>query len=92
MQKVCFVQSALGCELSEMEGKVFETLHEADYSLEEVLQLLGVDLHYLQSNLLTANTQHLTTFRLQQRARHVFSEAARVYQVQLVYNFNSRSG
>ena len=32
----------------------------------QVLELLGVTLDWLQKNVLTPNTQHLTTFRLHQ--------------------------
>jgi len=74
------VQEKVGVEVGQMVGKVDSVLHQEDFTLQEVLELLGVSLAWLQNNVLTPNTQHLTTFRLHQRAKHVYSEAARVYQ------------
>jgi len=74
------IQEKVGVEVGQMVEKVDSVLHQEDFTLEEVLELLGVTLDWLQKNVLTPNTQHLTTFRLHQRAKHVYSEAARVYQ------------
>jgi len=74
------IQEKVGVEVGQMVEKVDNVLHQEDFSLEEVLELLGVTLDWLQKNVLTQNTQHLTSFRLHQRAKHVYSEAARVYQ------------
>uniref|UniRef100_A0A8D0C741 Galactokinase 2 n=1 Tax=Scleropages formosus TaxID=113540 RepID=A0A8D0C741_SCLFO len=46
--------------------------------LKEVCQTLGVSLEQLRDGVLSANTQHVTHFKLHQRAQHVYSEAARV--------------
>ena len=74
------VQEHVGVEISQMVEKVETVFHEEDYTVEEVLEILEIDKDYLKENILTANTQELTRFRLYQRALHVYSEAARVYQ------------
>jgi len=74
------VQQKVGVEVIKMVEKVESVLHQEDYSRKEVLEILGEDEAWLQSKVLTPNTQSLETFRLYQRAKHVYSEAARVYQ------------
>jgi len=74
------VQEHVGVETSQMMEKVETIFHEEDYTVEELLGILEIDKEYLQKNILTANTQDVKTFRLYQRAMHVYSEAARVYQ------------
>uniref|UniRef100_A0A4X1SNP6 Galactokinase 2 n=2 Tax=Sus scrofa TaxID=9823 RepID=A0A4X1SNP6_PIG len=48
--------------------------------LEEVCQCLGISLQELKTQILSPNTQDVLTFKLYQRAKHVYSEAARVLQ------------
>jgi len=74
------VQEQVGVEVGQMVEKVAAVLHPEDYTLEEVLEVLEVPLAWLESTVLTANTRHLRTFRLHQRALHVYTEAARVFQ------------
>ena len=74
------VQEHVGVETAQMVEKVESVLHEEDYTVQEVMDILEIDKDYLQANILTANTQDVATFRLYQRAMHVYSEAARVYQ------------
>lgn len=63
---------------------VEEILHPESYSKEEVCKILGITPQQLCDNILSANTQHVTHFKLYQRARHVYSEAARVLQFKAV--------
>uniref|UniRef100_A0A4W3K0J2 Galactokinase 2 n=1 Tax=Callorhinchus milii TaxID=7868 RepID=A0A4W3K0J2_CALMI len=46
--------------------------------LEEVCQYLGINQKELVTSILSQNTQDVTSFKLHQRAKHVYSEAARV--------------
>uniref|UniRef100_A0A8C9VCP0 Galactokinase 2 n=1 Tax=Scleropages formosus TaxID=113540 RepID=A0A8C9VCP0_SCLFO len=78
VQRLSEVQAALGASLEEMLTMVQEVLHPEPYSREEVCQTLGVSLEQLRDGVLSANTQHVTHFKLHQRAQHVYSEAARV--------------
>lgn len=78
--KLAQVQTELESSLEEMEALVEEVLHPEPYSREEVCKVLGISTEQLCSKLLSANTQHVTHFRLYQRAKHVYSEARRVLQ------------
>ncbi|XP_065727278.1 N-acetylgalactosamine kinase isoform X3 [Phocoena phocoena] len=48
--------------------------------LEEICRCLGISLQELKTQILSPNTQDVLTFKLYQRAKHVYSEAARVLQ------------
>ena len=80
LTKLKDVQEHVGVAISQMVDKVESVLHQEDYTAQEVTDILGIDLAELRAAILTANTQEVTVFRLHQRARHVYSEAARVYQ------------
>uniref|UniRef100_A0A673TT38 Galactokinase 2 n=1 Tax=Suricata suricatta TaxID=37032 RepID=A0A673TT38_SURSU len=74
------VQAKLDISLEEMLGIVEETLHPEPYSPEEVCRGLGISLQELRTQILSPNTQDVLIFKLYQRAKHVYSEAARVLQ------------
>jgi len=74
------VQVKAGVSIAEMLDKVENVLHPEDYTVEEVMEILDIDKDYLKSNVLTPNTQNVERFRLYQRAKHVYSEADRVYR------------
>ncbi|XP_047622355.1 N-acetylgalactosamine kinase isoform X6 [Phacochoerus africanus] len=74
------VQAKLGVSLEEMLLITEDTLHPEPYSPEEVCQCLGISLQELKTQILSPNTQDVLTFKLYQRAKHVYSEAARVLQ------------
>ncbi|XP_071611364.1 N-acetylgalactosamine kinase isoform X3 [Heliangelus exortis] len=74
------VQTKLGVSLEEMLTIVEEVLHPEPYSTEEICKCLGISLEELRSQILTQNTQDVSTFKLYQRAKHVYSEAARVLE------------
>ena len=80
MRRLKDLQIKAGLELTQMEEKLNSLLHTEDYTVEEVMKILGIDTEYLKTNILTANTQEVQRFRLYQRAKHVYSEAARVYK------------
>merc|ERR1712142_111269 len=82
------VQEHVGVEISQMVEKVENIFHEEDYTVDEMLEILEIDQDYLKKNILTANTQDIKIFRLYQRAMHVYSEAARVYQFMNVCESN----
>ncbi|XP_036400290.1 N-acetylgalactosamine kinase [Megalops cyprinoides] len=78
------VQAELAASLEEMAQIVEEVLHPEPYSREEICQRLGITLESLCSDILSPNTQHVTHFKLYQRAKHVYGEAARVLQFRAV--------
>lgn len=78
------VQSALRMPLDEMETLVDRVFHPEPYNREEICKALGITSQQFCSELLSANTQHVTHFRLYQRAKHVYSEAGRVLEFKAV--------
>lgn len=82
--KLAQVQTELKASLEEMLSLVDEVLHPEPYTREEICKVLGVTSEKFSTELLSANTQHVTHFRLHQRAKHVYSEAARVLQFKSV--------
>ncbi|XP_023672848.2 N-acetylgalactosamine kinase [Paramormyrops kingsleyae] len=78
MQRLGEVQAELGASLEDMLALVEEVLRPEPYSREEVCQVLGISQEELESSVLSANTRHVTHFKLRQRAWHVYGEAARV--------------
>ncbi|XP_028563093.2 N-acetylgalactosamine kinase isoform X2 [Podarcis muralis] len=80
MAKLQEVQVKLKLSLEEMLAVVEEVLHPAPYSIEEIGKNLGISSKELRTQILSQNTQDVTTFKLYQRAKHVYSEAARVLE------------
>ncbi|XP_044521115.1 N-acetylgalactosamine kinase [Gracilinanus agilis] len=74
------VQVKLGVNLEEMLLLVEEVFHLEPYSPEEICKCLEISLEELRTQILSKNTQDVLLFKLYQRAKHVFSEAARVLQ------------
>ncbi|XP_036751031.2 N-acetylgalactosamine kinase isoform X4 [Manis pentadactyla] len=74
------VQAKLGVSLEEMLLITEDALHTEPYSPEEVCRCLGISLQELRTQILSPNTQDVPIFKLCQRAKHVYSEAARVLQ------------
>ncbi|XP_029430384.1 N-acetylgalactosamine kinase isoform X2 [Rhinatrema bivittatum] len=78
------VQTKLGVGFEEMLTLVEKILHPEPYSREEICECLGISLQELRSTILSQNTQDVCSFKLYQRAKHVYSEAARVLQFKKV--------
>ncbi|XP_059952789.1 N-acetylgalactosamine kinase isoform X4 [Mesoplodon densirostris] len=74
------VQAKLGVSLEEMLLITEDALHSEPYSPEEICRCLGISLQELKTQILSPHTQDVLTFKLYQRAKHVYSEAARVLQ------------
>ncbi|ETN58226.1 galactokinase [Anopheles darlingi] len=74
------LQKALGYTLEDMESLVNSNLTQLSYTRPEILKMLEVSDEDFSENLLTANTRTAQTFKLKQRALHVFQEALRVEQ------------
>jgi len=78
------VQIALSGSLQQMIDWVDQHLHQAPYTKEEIIDLLDLTNEELDTSVLTNNTKHLQSFKLYQRAYHVFSEAHRVEEYQRI--------
>ncbi|XP_033023696.1 N-acetylgalactosamine kinase isoform X1 [Lacerta agilis] len=74
------VQVKLKLSLEEMLAVVEEVFHPEPYSIEEIGKNLGISSKELRTQILSQNTQDVTSFKLYQRAKHVYSEAARVLE------------
>lgn len=62
----------------EMIVVVEEVLSDHVYTKDNALSLLGISNENFNQTILSANTQHMETFKLAQRAKHVYMEADRV--------------
>ncbi|KAM4747942.1 N-acetylgalactosamine kinase [Rhinophrynus dorsalis] len=78
LMKLGDLQTKLGINLEHILTVVEEVLHPEPYTREEICESLGISLEELRASILSPNTQDVTTFKLYQRAKHVYSEAARV--------------
>lgn len=78
--KLAQVQTELKATFKEILCLVEDKLHPEPYSRDELCKVLGVTPQQFASDLLSPNTQHLTHFKLYQRAKHVYGEAGRVHQ------------
>ncbi|GLH01087.1 N-acetylgalactosamine kinase [Gryllus bimaculatus] len=74
INKLADLQVSLKLTLAEMEDIVAETLHEHPYTKEEVCQALEVTEQELEHTSLNPKVKHVKTFKLFQRALHVFRE------------------
>ncbi|KAE8617826.1 hypothetical protein XENTR_v10009206 [Xenopus tropicalis] len=78
LMKLGDLQAKLGVSFEDIMAVVEEILHPEPYTREEICECLGMSLEELCEKILSQNTQDVATFRLYQRAKHVYSEAARV--------------
>ncbi|XP_055629062.1 N-acetylgalactosamine kinase [Toxorhynchites rutilus septentrionalis] len=72
------LQNIIGFTMEEMETLVEEHLTQQDYSRQELLGIFEIDKEDFVQNLLTNNTRDAQSFKLRQRALHVFQESIRV--------------
>uniref|UniRef100_A0A3Q3JCG1 Galactokinase 2 n=2 Tax=Monopterus albus TaxID=43700 RepID=A0A3Q3JCG1_MONAL len=84
LMKLAQVQLEMKASLEAMLALVDKVLHPEPYSREEICKVLGITSEQFSTELLSANTQHVTHFKLHQRAKHVYGEAARVLQFKTV--------
>ena len=79
-------KDVLDLPLSEMSAVVTECLHPGAYSREEVCAILEVTDEEFAKECLTEKSADVTTFKLLDRAKHVFEEANRVYEFKKTAN------
>ena len=91
IKKLMMLSDALKVPLSEMSGVVTECLHHEPYSREEVCQLLEVSDDEFAAECLTEKSKDVTSFKLHDRAKHVYEEADRVYKFYSTANSGSNS-
>lgn len=82
VQRLIDVQEKLGAGLDEMVSVVRAELHEEPYTIEEIIECLGTTYARLKNISLLGSFNESQTFKLRQRALHVFQEASRVLAFQ----------
>ncbi|KAL6261505.1 hypothetical protein P5V15_006593 [Pogonomyrmex californicus] len=78
IQRLSDIQERLASDLDEMVTIVMTDLHEEPYTLDKICESLGTDYERLKKTSLVSSFNISQTFKLQQRALHVFQEAGRV--------------
>ncbi|XP_039309322.1 N-acetylgalactosamine kinase isoform X2 [Solenopsis invicta] len=78
VQRLIDIQERLTSDLDEMVTIVMTELHKEPYTLDEICECLGTDYEQLKKTSLVSCFNISQTFKLQQRAQHVFQEAGRV--------------
>ncbi|KOX67564.1 N-acetylgalactosamine kinase [Melipona quadrifasciata] len=78
VQRLIDVQERLGMTVDEMVSVVTTDLHEEPYTLNEISKNLGTTNEKLREISLLQSFSDAQTFKLKQRALHVYQEAARV--------------
>lgn len=73
IRKLGELQKALNLDLPSMIQLVETSLHPQPYTKEELLRELETTSNNLDEVSLTTNTRHIQTFKLYQRAIHVFT-------------------
>ncbi|KAK5642851.1 hypothetical protein RI129_009018 [Pyrocoelia pectoralis] len=86
------LQTALNVNLHTMIALVMKILHENPYTKEEIADELSITTAILEQTSLTPNTKHIESFKLHQRALHVFQEALRVQKFHETCNNFSSEG
>ncbi|XP_032688245.1 N-acetylgalactosamine kinase [Odontomachus brunneus] len=89
VQRLIDVQERLAFNLDEMITAVMTELHEEPYTLDEICESLGTSYERLKETSLVGSFNTSQTFKLRQRALHVFQEAGRVLAFRRV---NEESG
>ncbi|XP_020283048.1 N-acetylgalactosamine kinase isoform X2 [Pseudomyrmex gracilis] len=79
VRRLIDIQERLAFELDEMVTVVMTDLHEEPYTFDEICECLGTDYDRLEKTSLVSSFSAAQTFKLRQRALHVFQEAGRVF-------------
>ncbi|XP_017792051.1 PREDICTED: N-acetylgalactosamine kinase [Habropoda laboriosa] len=80
VQRLINVQESLGLSVDEMVSVVTTELHEEPYTLSEISKNLDTTNEKLKEISLLRSFSDSQTFKLKQRALHVYNEAARVVE------------
>ncbi|XP_012230914.1 N-acetylgalactosamine kinase [Linepithema humile] len=78
VQRLIDIQEKLSFDLDEMVTVVMTDLHEEPYTFDEICETLDTDYERLKKMSLVSSFNSSQTFKLQQRALHIFQEASRV--------------
>lgn len=88
VKKLLILADSLGLPISEMSSVVTEILHPEPYSREEICKILEISDQELVTECLSEKSADVKSFKLCDRAKHVYEEANRVYE----FNETANSG
>lgn len=88
VKKLKILADSLELPLSEMPSVVTNCLHPDGYSREEICKILEISDQELVTECLTEKSAKVESFKLHDRAKHVYEEANRVYE----FNKTANSG
>lgn len=89
IKQFAVLQSALNCNLNEMEKYAQDILIKDEYSRTDILLKLNISDDELSTKFLTTNTMKMNNFSLRQRALHVIQESIRVRKFQEICEKNN---
>nr|XP_050857096.1 N-acetylgalactosamine kinase isoform X2 [Vespula vulgaris] len=84
VRRLIDVQDRLGFSLEKMASVVMEDLHEEPYTIDEICECLSTTYEQLKETSQIASFNASQTFKLKQRALHVFQEAHRVAEFERI--------
>lgn len=88
VRKLILLADSLGLPLDEMAAIVTEHLHPEPYTREEICKVLEITDEELIRECLSEKSKDVQSFKLHDRAKHVYEEAHRVY----VFGSTANSG
>ncbi len=80
VNRLSILADSLGVPLREMSSVVTQNLHPEPYTRDEICHLLEIDDKELTAECLTEKSKKVKSFKLYERAKHVYEEANRVYE------------
>ena len=86
VKKLLPLADALGLPPSEMTPVVDDVLHREPYSREEICKILEISDEEMSRECLTEKSRDVQSFKLHDRAKHVYEEAGRVYEFKSTAN------
>ncbi|XP_035743214.1 N-acetylgalactosamine kinase-like isoform X1 [Vespa mandarinia] len=84
VRRLIDVQNRLGFSLEKMATIVMEDLHEEPYTIDEICECLSTTYEELKETSQIASFNASQTYKLKQRALHVFQEALRVAEFERI--------
>lgn len=91
VNRLLILAEALNIHVKEMASVVVETLHAEAYSREEICSILEISDEEFTAECLSEKSKDVKSFKLYDRAKHVYEEASRVYEFDATANAGSTS-
>ena len=92
VNRLSILAESLNIAPKDMSSVVTQFLHPEAYTRDEICYLLGINDEELAAECLTEKSKKVKSFKLYERAKHVYEEANRVYEFNATANAGSGSG